>query len=62
MSDDPEFRYRSGFQHGAWAVYSALEGKLSEADRKRVREWIEIDVQNWRHNPAKNRKPEITLA
>ena len=48
VSDDPEYCYRSGYQHGAWAALEALRGRI--ADQKRLREWGEIDLQKWRHD------------
>jgi hypothetical protein len=58
VSEDPEFCYRSGYQHGALAVLEALQART--ADQERLRAWVEIDLQKWRHDPeAVPRPPAI---
>ena len=48
VSEEPEFCYRSGYQHGAQAILEALRGKT--ADEERLRAWVAIDLQAWRHD------------
>ena len=50
VPSDPELCYRSGYQHGAYALLKSLEARLAEADRTRLLKWIEIDLQRWRHD------------
>ncbi len=50
VSDDPEHCYRSGYQHGAWALFEFLGNKISVSDQERLRVWIESDLQHWRHD------------
>jgi hypothetical protein len=57
VSHDPEFCYRSGYQHGAWAVFQALEARLDSADQAGLRTWIEIDLQKWRHDRNTSPRP-----
>jgi hypothetical protein len=56
VSDDPHFCYRSGLQHGAWAVLEAL--RLG-ADLARLRSWAEVDLQQWVHDQSKRKPPAI---
>jgi hypothetical protein len=49
VSDDPEYCYRRGFQHGAWKVLEAI--MTGTAGQERLRAWIEIDLAKWRHDP-----------
>jgi hypothetical protein len=56
VSEDPEFCYRSGYQHGAWAILEALYGGRT-ADQGRLRAWVEIDLQKWRHDRNAVPKP-----
>jgi hypothetical protein len=56
VSDDPELCYRSGYQHGAYAILQAVSGKLMSAERDRLLKWVEINLQQWRYDRAASPK------
>lgn len=56
-SGDPEACYRAGYQHGAYAILRRIEKKLLAADRKQLLDWIEIDLQRWRHDRHSEPQP-----
>jgi hypothetical protein len=56
VSDDPHFCYRIGLQQGAWAVLEALR---HGTDPARLREWAEVDLQQWINDRSKLGPPEI---
>ncbi|WP_150524246.1 hypothetical protein [Roseibium sediminis] len=55
---DPEFRYRSGFQHGAQAVFEFARKKgMSAKDLKELEKLICVKINKWRHDPSANPVP-----
>jgi hypothetical protein len=45
--DDPEEKYRAGYQHGANAALIAFGSGLG---LEKLKHWIEVDLQRWRHD------------
>lgn len=45
--EDPEEQFRAGYQHGAYAALIAIGSGL-EMDK--LKHWIEVDLQRWRHD------------
>lgn len=52
--NDPEEQYRSGYQHGANAALIAMK---SGASRQSIQNWIELDLQQWRHDDTAEPDP-----
>lgn len=49
---DPEFRYRSGFLHGAQAVFECVRRKgMSVKDLEELEKLIGVKINKWRHDP-----------
>jgi hypothetical protein len=59
VSDDPEASYRAGYQHGAWAVFERVRTHIPAEEQVRFEQWIEGDLQQWRHDRARNPAPPI---
>jgi hypothetical protein len=64
-SQNPEVRYREGYEEGAWALFTALEHRLSLAATKEVRSWLRDRIEPWRADARqKNAQgidtPEVT--
>jgi hypothetical protein len=46
---DPEGCYRRGFEHGAYLTFESAKHLFdSEAGRERLREWVEVELRQWR--------------
>jgi hypothetical protein len=56
--DDPEGSYRRGFEHGAHLTFESAKHLFdTEAGRERLRQWVEVELRQWRLATRETRTP-----
>jgi hypothetical protein len=49
-SQNPEVRYREGYEEGAWALFRTLDQHLSRVTANEVLTWLNDKIGPWRVN------------
>jgi len=48
-TDDAEGWYRRGFEHGAYLTFESANHMFkTEEGRERLRQWVEVELRQWR--------------
>ncbi len=56
---DQEGCYRRGFEHGAFLTFECAKHLFaSEAGRERLRQWVEVELRQWRLAAHERRVPD----
>ena len=56
---DQEGCYRRGFEHGAFLTFECAKHLFaSEAGRERLRQWVEVELRQWRLAARERRVPD----
>jgi hypothetical protein len=68
---NPEYRYRDGYEEGAWTLFRAIEGHLPTASANLVVAWLQEKIEPWRNeaqtaamtgsNPPKILPPRLSV-